>query len=204
MDRARDQSRALRLQWVTVAWNLIEAAATIALGIGALSLALIGFGTDSFIEVFTSVVVIWHLTHRDGEHPERTARALRLIAGAFAVLAVGLAAVSITDLVRGRRPEETMAGIALLVIVVLVMFTLAFLKRRVAVRLGSAPLKAEATMSLLDGFLATATLAGLALHAGLGWWWADPAAALVVALAAASEARENWEEAEEYAAEAGR
>jgi divalent metal cation (Fe/Co/Zn/Cd) transporter len=197
MHRSDLERRALRLQWVTVAWNVFESGVTIALGIGALSLALIGFGTDSLIEVFTSLVVVWHLTHPDGGHPRQTARALRLIAGAFLLLSVGLAAVSITDLVRGRRPEETIAGIVILVVVVAVMFTLAFLKRRIADRLGSAPLKAEATMSLLDGFLATATLAGLALHATLGWWWADPAAALVVAAAAVNEARENWEEAAE-------
>jgi divalent metal cation (Fe/Co/Zn/Cd) transporter len=73
------------------------------------------------------------------------------------------------------------------------MFVLAFLKRRIARQLDSAPLHSEATMSLLDGILAVATLTGLALYALAGWWWADPAAALVVALAAANEAREAWE-----------
>jgi len=190
--------RALRLQYATIAWNLFEAAVTIALGIGAMSLALIGFGTDSFIEVFTSLVVVWHLRpHPDGDLPERTARALRLIAAAFLLLAVGLSAVSISDLVLGRRPEESMGGIVMLIVVVVVMFTLAFLKRGVADRLDSAPLRAEATMSMLDGFLALATLTGLVLHAALGLWWADPAAALVVAVAAFNEARENWEEADE-------
>jgi len=188
--------RALRLQYVTVTWNLLEAGVTIGIGIGAASLALIGFGTDSFIEVFTSLVVVWHLRpHPEGDHPDRTARALRMIAGAFLLLAVGLTAVSLTDLVAGRRPEESVAGIVMLVVVVVVMFSLAALKRRVAERLDSAPLRAEATMSLLDGFLALATLTGLILHVWMGWWWADPVAALVVATAAFNEARENWEEA---------
>ena len=109
---------------------------------------------------------------------------MSLVAIAFLVLALGLAAVSISDLVSGRRPEESIGGIVMLVVVVIVMFTLAFLKRRVAERLDSSPLRAEATMSMLDGFLAAATLAGLALHASLGWWWADPGAALVVAVPA--------------------
>ena len=189
---------ALRLQYTTISWNLIEAALTIGIGISATSLALIGFGTDSLIEVFTSLVVVWHLRpHSDADLGARTSHALKLIAGAFLVLAVGLSAVSISDLVTGRRPEETAAGIAMMVIVAIVMFTLAFLKRGVAERLESAPLRAEATMSMLDGFLALATLTGLALHATVGWWWADPAAALVVAVAAFNEARENWEEAHE-------
>jgi len=189
---------ALRLQYTTVAWNTIEAVITIGLGIAAGSLALIGFGTDSLIEIFTSLVVIWHLApHAEADHPGRTSRALRLIAVAFLVLAVGLAAVSISDLVSGRRPEESIGGIMMLAVVVIVMFTLAFLKRRLADRLDSAPLRAEATMSMLDGFLAAATLAGLALHAVAGWWWADPGAALIVAVAAFNEARENWEEAGE-------
>lgn len=189
---------ALRLQYTTVVWNTVEAVITIGLGIAAGSLALIGFGTDSLIEIFTSLVVIWHLRpHEEDDHPGRTSRALRLIATAFLVLALGLAAVSISDLVSGRRPDESIGGIVMLAVVVIVMFTLAFLKRRVAERLDSAPLRAEATMSMLDGFLAAATLAGLVLHAAFGWWWADPGAALIVAVAALNEARENWEEAGE-------
>ncbi len=176
-----------------MAWNTVEALITIALGIAAGSLALIGFGTDSLIEIFTSLVVVWHLRpHKQADHPRRTSRALRLIAVAFLMLALGLAAVSISDLVSGRRPEESIGGIVMLTVVVMVMFTLAFLKRRVAERLDSAPLRAEATMSLLDGFLAAATLAGLVFHASFGWWWADPGAALIVAVAALNEARENW------------
>jgi len=142
--------------------------------------------------------VLWHLRPRpDGDLESRTARALRLIAAAFLLLAIGLTAISISDLVTGRRPEESIGGIVVLIVVVVVMFTLAYLKRGVADRLDSAPLRAEATMSLLDGFLALATLTGLVLHAALGWWWGDPAAALVVAAAAVSEAVENWNEAGE-------
>lgn len=200
-DRPALQRRALRLEYTTIAWNLTESAITIGLGIAAASLALIGFGADSLVEVFASVVVVWHLAPGHAhDHPERTALALRLVAAAFAVLAVTLAGIAVRDLVSGREPGESPWGIAYLGLTVVVMFLLAWLKRRVAVRLDSAPMRAEATMSFLDGILAAATLLGLALNAGLGWWWADPAAALVVAVAAVNEARENWEEAAEIAA----
>jgi len=109
--------------------------------------------------VFTSLVVVWHLRpHPDADLGARTSLALKLIAGAFLVLAVGLSAVSISDLVTSRRPEETAVGIAMMLIVAIVKSTLAFLKRGVAERLDSAPLRAQATMSMLDGCLALATL----------------------------------------------
>ena len=199
-DRPALQRKALRLEYVTIAWNLTESAITIGLGVAAASLALIGFGADSLVEVFASLVVVWHLAPgHTRDHPERTALALRLVSAAFAVLAVTLTGVAVRDLVSGREAGESPWGIAYLALTVVVMFLLGWLKRRVAIRLDSAPLRAEATMSFLDGVLATATLLGLALNAGLGWWWADPAAALVVAVAALNEARENWEEAAEAA-----
>lgn len=192
------QRRALRLEYGTIAWNVGEAVLTIGLGIAAGSLALIGFGVDSIVEVFASSVVVWHLwsTHA-ADHPGRTRRALQLTAGAFAVLAITLTIAGINDLSSGRRAGESPWGIAYLAVTVVVMFGLAFLKRRTATELESAPLASEATMTFLDGWLASATLLGLALNAAIGWWWADPTAALIVAVAAANEARENWKEAAE-------
>jgi len=191
--------RALALEFGTIGWNIGEAVLTIALGAAATSLALIGFGSVSVIEVFASAVVVWHLMPgHPVDHPARTARALRLVAIAFAALAVVLAVAAIRDLVAGRRPDESPWGIAYLAVTALVMFGLAFAKRRVASGLGSAPLRSEATMTFLDGILSAATMTGLALNAALGWWWADPVAALVVVVAAANEARENWSEAREY------
>lgn len=196
--RARLQRIALRLEYGTIAWNLGEAVLTIGLGIAAGSLALIGFGTDSVIEMFASAVVVWHVRPgHETDRPERTRRALRLVALAFLALAVALAAVAIRDLVTGRRAEGSPFGIAYLAVTAVVMFSLAFAKRRVADRLGSAPLRSEAAMTFLDGVLSVLTLTGLALNAALGWWWADPTAALIVAVAAANEARENRHEAEE-------
>jgi len=197
-DRTHLQRVALRLEYGTIAWNIGEAVLTLVLGAVASSLALIGFGAVSVVEVFASVVVVWHLRpDHEVDHPHRTRLALRLVGGAFGVLAVALALVAISDLTTGRRPDESPWGIAYLFLAAIVMFGLARVKRRVAERLESAPLQSEATMTLLDGFLATATLIGLALNAMVGWWWADPTAALIVAVAAANEARENWEAASE-------
>ncbi len=192
------QRRALRLEYATIVWNLGEAFLTIGLGIAAGSLALIGFGTDSVIEMFASSVVVWHVRPRhEVDHPGRTRLALRLVAVAFAVLAIALSVVAVRDLVTGRRAGESPFGIAYLAVTALVMFGLAIAKRRTADKLDSAPLRSEASMTFLDGILSTATLTGLALNAVFGWWWADPAAALIVALAALNEARENLNEARE-------
>ena len=190
--------RALLLEYGTIGWNIGEAVLTIALGAAATSLALIGFGTVSVIEVFASAVIVWHLMPgHDVADPRRTARAHRLVGIAFAALTVVLSFAGIRDLVTGRRPDESPWGIAYLALTALVMFGLAIAKRSIAARLGSSPLRSEAAMTLLDGVLATATMVGLLLNAIAGWWWGDPAAALVVAVAAANEARENWEEAAE-------
>ena len=199
-DRVRLQRLAIRLEYATIVWNLGEAVFTIGLGIAAGSLALIGFGTDSIIEVFASSVVVWHI--RPGhatEEAARTTRALRLVGAAFIALAIVLAVVSIRDLVLGRRAGESVAGIVYLAITAVVMFSLAAAKHRTAASLGSAPLRSEASLTFLDGILSTLTLTGLALNAVLGWAWADPAAALIVAVAAANEGRENLVEAAELA-----
>ena len=192
---------ALRLEYATIGWNVGEAILTIALGAIASSLALIGFGTVSVIEVFASMVVVWHLMPGESVvDAARTARAHRLVAVAFGALAVELTVAGVRDLLTGRQPDESPWGIVYLAITAVVMFGLAAAKRRVAARLDSTPLRSEATMTMLDGVLSTATMLGLALNATLGWWWADPAAALLVGLAAAGEARENWEEANEVRA----
>jgi divalent metal cation (Fe/Co/Zn/Cd) transporter len=135
--------------------------------------------------------------HTSHERVERERRALRLVAVAFLLLAVVLVSASVRDLVTRREAGESLFGIGYLAVTALVMFGLAIWKRRVATRLGSSPLQAEARMTLLDGMLSVLTLSGLALNAAFGWWWADPGAALVIAVVALNEARENWEEASE-------
>lgn len=195
-ERAFLQRRALRLEYATIAWNVGEAVLTIALGIAAGSLALIGFGADSIIEVFASSVVVWHIAPGHAvDRPERTSRALRLVAIAFFALAAVLITVAVRDLSSGRRPGESLVGIGYLALTVVVMLLLAVAKRRTADLLESAPLRSEAAVTFLDAALALATMLGLALNAALGWWWADAAAALVVGFAAANEGREAWSEA---------
>lgn len=202
--RARLLERALRLEYATIGWNVGEAVLTIALGAIAGSLALIGFGSVSVVEVFASSVVVWHMLPRaETDNPARTMLALKLVAIAFAALSLALVFASVRDLVTARRPDESPWGIAYLAVTAVVMFGLAVAKRRLAERLDSAPLRSEATMTFLDGVLSTATMVGLALNAALGWWWADPGAALIVAVAAANEARENWHEATESRTPAG-
>ena len=199
-DRARLWRIGLWLEYGTIGWNIGEAALTIGLGIAAGSLALIGFGADSIIEVFASSVIVWHLRPgHEEDSPERTALALRLVGIAFALLATALATFAIRDLVTGRRPDESLWGAIYLVSAAVVMLGLGWFKHRIARRIESAPLASEATLTVLDGFLAAGTAAGLGLNIMFGWWWADPLTALVVAVICLSEARENFEESREWA-----
>jgi divalent metal cation (Fe/Co/Zn/Cd) transporter len=183
--------RVLILEWSTVAWNAGEFFVTVGLGVAARSLALVAFGFDSLVEVFASLVVIWHAGDAD-DSPERSRRALRLVAVAFATLAAVLTVGAGRVLGTGHRAAESPWGIAYLALAATVMFGLAVAKLRTADENGSRPLAAEARLTLLDGMLASGILAALALNASLGWWWADPVATLAVAAACIGEAWENW------------
>jgi len=197
MSKERLETRAMRLEYATIGWNGVEMIIAIGLGIAARSLALVAFGLDTMIELFASGVVVWHLRHPGRESDLVTAKALRLVAAAFAVLAVVVATGSIGALVTQTAPDESPWGIVYLALTVLAMLSLGLAKRSVGVKLDSEPLTAEARMSLIDAALALSVLLGLAANVAFGWWWADPVAALFVAVAAANEARENFEEAAE-------
>ena len=181
-----------RLQWATIGWNSFEVFATIGLGLLARSLALIAFGLDSLVEVFASLVVIWHLTPDAARDDDATARrdrrANELVALAFALLAVYLLVSSVRSLLGEVEPESSPLGIAYLAVTAVVMFTLAHFKRRLGHQLDSTPFLAEASMTFLDGCLASTILTALALNSLLGWWWADAVAALLIGAAAAREA----------------
>lgn len=200
LESARLHRRALRLEYVTIAWNVGEAFLTIALGSIAGSVALIGFGTVSIVEVFASSVVVWHLRGADKARPVTTGVALRMIAAAFLLISLALFVVAVNDLASGRRAGESPLGIAYLAVTAVVMFALALAKRRIATVLGSEPLGSEATVTFLDGVLSVGTLLGLALNAYAGWWWADPVAGILVAVAAANESRETLVEARSISA----
>ena len=183
-------TRGRRLQLWTIAWNLMEVFVTIGLGIAAGSLALVAFGLDSIVEVFASVVTIWYI--KDHHADRRSLSALRLVAASFVVLGLYLLVASAYSIATGAKAESSPFGIAYLVVTAAVMFGLARVKRVAALASNSAPLRAEASMTFLDGCLATGILIALVLNAAAGLWWADPVAALLVAAACFREAIETW------------
>lgn len=191
------EARGLRLEYVTIVWNVVEMVIAIGLGVAARSVALVAFGLDTMVELFASGVVVWHLRHPGRDSDRITARALRLVAGAFFVLAVVVTVGAVSALATSTAPDESPFGIAYLGLTAVVMLSLGAAKRATGRRLGSEPLAAEARMSIIDAALALGVLVGLAANALFGWWWADPIAALLVAVAAIREGIENFEEARE-------
>ena len=189
-ERARLRRRGFWLEYASMAWMTVEAAVAITAGVIASSIALVGFGLDSVIELFSAGIVIWQL-RSDGE--ERETRAVRLIGVTFFALAAYLIAESIHDLVSHARPGQPVAGLAITAAALLVMPGLAIAKRRTGQALGSRTLIADSAETAFCAFTSAAALTGLGLNAWLGWWWADPAAALVIAALAAREGIEAWE-----------
>jgi divalent metal cation (Fe/Co/Zn/Cd) transporter len=165
------------LEVITLAWNVTGVVILTWAAFVARSVALAGFGLDSLIEIGASTVVLWELRDVEGE---RRVRALQLIGGAFLVLACYLGVQSVIVLAIGYHPRHSVAGIVWTALSAVVMFILAREKTRTGVRLGNEVLVTEGRVTFVDGVLATAVLVGLALNAGLGWWWADPLAGLVI------------------------
>ncbi len=185
--------RARRLEYGTTAWNTLEAVVAISSGLVAHSLALVAFGLDSCVEVMASVVVLWHLGGAaEDVDPARARRALRLIAVAFGLLGAYLGVEAVRSLVTRSVSEPPAVGMAFMAATVVVMFGLARAKRRTGVALGSRPLVANASMTMIDGCLAAGILVALGADRLAGWWWADPLAAGIVGVIALNEARENW------------
>ena len=172
---------------ITLAWNVVGIVVLAIAAIGARSVALAGFGLDSLIEIGASVVVLWELS---GTGEARQRRALRLIGGAFLALAAYLTVQSSVVLVTRYHPGHSALGIAWTVVTAAAMFVLAAGKARTGQALGNQVLITEGRVTLVDGILAVAVLAGLALNAAAGLWWADPLAALVIVFYALREARE--------------
>lgn len=188
-DRTRLSRWAVGLAWATVAWNLVEAVVAIVAGSAAGSVALVSFGLDSTIEVASALVIIWQFS---GVDEQREERALRLIAISFFALALYVGVRAVVDLVVGNEPESSTAGIILAVVSLIVMPTLAMAKRKVGTSLGSSSVTADSNQTLLCTYLSAVLLAGLVLNATVGWWWADPVAALAIAGLATREGREAW------------
>lgn len=184
--------RGLRLEYATLGWNVIGLGVLAAAAIQAGSPALAGFGLDSLIEIFASVVVVWQLK---GAHKEREAPAMRLIGTAFAVLGAYLLIQLALVFATGVRPGTSAPGIVWTALTFVVMLALAWGKIRTGRSLGNPVLRAEGKVTLVDAYLAGAVLAGLALNALFGWWWADPLAGVVIIYYALLEARHAFKHA---------
>jgi divalent metal cation (Fe/Co/Zn/Cd) transporter len=181
--RALVARRGRRLEHLTIAWNLFEGCVAVVAGLIAGSVSLVGFGIDSFIEVTSAVAVLWRL-HTDADHQlrERHERiALRVVGGCFGALAVYIACEAIRSLILRKAPAHSIPGIILACLSLVIMPALAAAKRKVGMALASGAMCADAKQSDFCFYLSGILLAGLLLNALFGSWWADPAAALVMA-----------------------
>jgi divalent metal cation (Fe/Co/Zn/Cd) transporter len=193
--RVRHLDRGLLLEYASLGYNALEAIVGIAFGLAASSVALIGFGLDSVVEASSAAILVWRLRAerfggRASEEVER--RAVRLVALAFFALASYVGVRAIVDLVVGAEPEESIPGIALAIVSLVVMPLLVRAKRSVAENLGSRSLAADSKQTALCTVLSGFLLVGLAANAALGWWWADPLAGLAIAAFAVREGVELW------------
>lgn len=184
--RQRLLTHGRRLELATLGWNVAGIVVLAFAALEARSVALAGFGLDSLIEIGASAVVLWELADVDRD---RQRRALRLIGLAFMVLATYLAVQSTIVLVVAYHPRHSLLGIAWTAVTAGVMFTLAAGKARTGVALDNPVLRTEGRVTTIDAILACAVLIGLVLNAGLGWWWADPAAGYVLVFYGAREGR---------------
>jgi divalent metal cation (Fe/Co/Zn/Cd) transporter len=179
--------RGLRLEYATLGWNAVGVVVVPAAALAARSVALAGFGLDSGIEIFASVIVVWQLTGT--ATPARERRALRLIGAAFLALAVYVLVQSVFTLATRGHPHRSPPGIAWLAATFAVMLLLAIWKGRTGRALGSPVLVTESRVTMVDAFLAGSVLVGLVLNAAVGWWWADPVSALVIVYYGVREGR---------------
>lgn len=188
------QRRALRIAGFILVWDVAEGVVAVTAGLAAGSIALVGFGLDAGIEVFAAGVVIWQLR---GRRSGRDRLALRLIALSFFALAGYVAYESSRDLLLGERPHASPIGIALTVVALLVMVPVAVVQRRIGRELDNKVVVAQSSETWLSNALSMSLLIGLGLNALAGQWWADPAAALVVAGLAAYSGWQAWREPSE-------
>ncbi|MGZ5340715.1 MAG: cation transporter [Solirubrobacterales bacterium] len=180
------------LAWVGLAWHAVEASVALVAGIVAGSIALVGFGADSLVEMVAGVILLWRFgaTRSDSASAER--RAQQLIAGSFVLIAAYVGFEAVRDLATATEPEASWVGIGLSLVTLATMPLLAGAKTRVARELHSSAGASEARQTVLCTYMAATLLAGLTANAVLGWWWADPVAALGIAAFALREGRNSW------------
>jgi divalent metal cation (Fe/Co/Zn/Cd) transporter len=184
--------RARLLSWASLGYMALEGAVAVIAGIVAGSIALIGFGIDSVIEGFASVVIVWRFTGSRTLSDAAERRAQKLVGIQFFILAPYVGVEAIRSLINGDRPEESIVGIALAASSVVVMPLLGRAKQRIGARIGSSATASEGKQNLLCAYLAGALLVGLLGNALFGAWWLDAVVALFIAYVAIQEGREAW------------
>lgn len=182
IDRQAVAKRGKRLEYFTIAWNCLEGLVAVVAGAIAGSISLVGFGIDSFIEVTSGATLLWRMAVDSEETTrERNERlSLRIVGVCFLALSAYIAYESVTDLMNRKAPEHSIPGIILACVSLAVMPVLSSAKKDVGNKLGSAAMNADARQTDFCVYLSAVLLAGLLLNAVFGWWWADPAAALIM------------------------
>jgi divalent metal cation (Fe/Co/Zn/Cd) transporter len=188
----RAARKARLLSWLSLAWMGTEGLVGIATGVVAGSIALTGFGINAFVEGFASVVIVWRFSGSRLHSERAEARAQRIVAIQFFILAPYVAYEAVSKLWHGDQPDTSWIGIGLVATSAIGMPLLGRAKRQLAHKLGSGATHGEGAQNILCGYLAVAVLAGLLGNTLLGWWWLDPIAALAIAGLAIREGRESW------------
>jgi divalent metal cation (Fe/Co/Zn/Cd) transporter len=191
-ERVALERRAKLLAWTGNAWHAVEFAIAVGAGIAAGSVALVGFGIDSVIEVLAGGVIVWLFTGGRGSSHVAERRGQQLIAASYALLVAYIAVEATRDLAGSHHPGVSWVGIGLAAFTAPTMPLLARAKRKVGRKLNSSATVSEAGQNMICAYLSIALLVGLLSNALLGWWWADPGAALVIAAVAAREGVESW------------
>ena len=191
--RAELERRARLLAWAGNAWHVIEFAVAVTAGIVAGSVALVGFGIDSVIEVLAGGVIVWLFTGGRGSSHRAERRAQQLIAASYGLLVVYVGVEAVRDLIGSHHPEASWIGIGLAAVTAPTMPLLARAKRNVGRQLNSSATVSEAGQNMICAYLSIALLVGLGANALFAWWWADPLAALAIAAVAAREGVASWQ-----------
>jgi len=180
--RHRVLQRGIALEYLTIGWNAVEGLIAVAAGAVAGSVALVGFGIDSFIETSSGAILLWRLRseHRGADRETVERRALKMVGVSFLLLAAYVAFDSIKSLIEQEQPEHSVIGIAIALLSLVIMPWLAHQKRKTAGTLDSHAMRADSRQTSLCAYLSAILLVGLALNALFGWWWADPVAALAM------------------------
>lgn len=184
--------KALLINWALIVYNVIEAVASVTFGIRAESIALVGFGLDSIIEVSSAAILVWRLSHKGTleEESKKDKKALFLVGISFFLLAAYVGYESIMKLWHGEKPEASLAGVIIATLSILIMPSLGLAKRKIARQIGSKALEADAMETIICSYLSGVLLVGLALNWLFGWWWADPVAGLAMIYFLVKEGRE--------------